>query len=80
MLSYELYQCPDINNLTIQGTFATPEYIFPNLYWQLCVDEDYCANETEYATWFEQATIHFLYVNNYFAPDNYTVPIHNYIG
>jgi hypothetical protein len=80
MYGYDLYYCPDINNLTVQGLYLTPEYVFPNLYWQLCTGHDYCANDTEYATWYEQATMHFLYTNNYFDPNNYTVPIHSYIG
>jgi hypothetical protein len=46
----------------------------------MCVNESYCANETEYSTWFEEATMQMIYVNYFFDPNNYTQPIQYYLG
>jgi hypothetical protein len=53
--------------------------MFLNLQFTKCVGKSYCANDTEFATWFLDAQVQFFYISSYFASENYTKPIRHFL-
>ncbi|CDW79042.1 UNKNOWN [Stylonychia lemnae] len=77
----EKFNCPDYNNLTIQGSWFSPEYTAIQLIFQRCEGgfENNCSSDEDFKMWLSKIFIEQLIINTYFDPDDYENPIHYFL-